>query len=348
MTPESFQSLLLDWFRLHGRKELPWRRDISPYRIWISEIMLQQTQVKTVIPYFTRFIGRFPEVDVLAETPLDTVLFYWSGLGYYARARNLHNAACIITRQGSFPISLDALTQLPGIGLSTAGAIMSIAYEISHPILDGNVKRVLSRFMGIEGWPGDAKINRELWSVSRNFTPTKRVADYTQAIMDLGATLCTPSNPFCADCPVKQGCIAYRENRTDRLPSPKPRKKIPVKTNYMLILLNPDRHVLLEKRPSTGIWGGMWSLPEFLEIDSALTWCYRHDFDVSEHCLLPEQRHTFSHFHLDFTPIIVQTNNPRNVVMEPDRAVWYNIRQKNKLGLPAPVKRLLERLASDF
>lgn len=343
MSPEQFQQKILSWFDLHGRKDLPWQKDINLYRVWISEIMLQQTQVATVIPYFLRFTSSFPDVASLAKAELDDVLQHWSGLGYYARARNIHKTAVIIHNNNDwFPDTLEGLIDLPGIGRSTAGAMLSIACQQSHPILDGNVKRVLTRFHGISGWSGSARISTELWAISSRFTPQSRTADFTQAMMDMGSTLCTRSKPSCTDCPVNSACYAYREGKINELPTQKPRQKIPVKHLFLLILKNEQKQIYLEKRAPVGIWGGLWSLPEFDDFESLECWCRGKNYRLINTLRLPARRHTFSHFHLDYTPVIVQTENPENFVMEANQAVWYKSSQQNSLGLPAPIKRLLQ------
>ena len=343
MSPELFQKKILNWFDLYGRKDLPWQKDINPYRVWISEIMLQQTQVATVIPYFLKFTSSFPDIASLAQAPLDSVLRHWSGLGYYARARNLHKSAQIIhDNNDRFPDSLDELIDLPGIGRSTAGAILSIACQQSHPILDGNVKRVLARFLGINGWTGSTKINKELWKISSRYTPENRTADFTQAMMDMGATLCIRSKPRCIECPVNSACYAYREDKTSELPTPKPRKKIPVKHIFFLLLQNRRQQILLQKRPPSGIWGGLWSLPEFDNLKALQCWCLEKNHDVKNTQTLNSRRHTFSHYHLEYTPVIVQSDNPNNFVMEANQSVWYKSTQQNSLALPAPIKRLLQ------
>lgn len=342
MNALSFQQRLLEWFDQHGRKDLPWQHPVTPYRVWVSEIMLQQTQVVTVIPYFQRFMQHFPDVNTLAKAPLDNVLQHWAGLGYYARARNLHKAAQIIATQKAFPDTVENLTALPGIGLSTAGAISSIAFNKSAPILDGNVRRVLTRFHSIDGWAGDSKINQELWRLSHFYTPSQRVADYTQAIMDLGATLCTRSKPRCQDCPLSDTCLAVKENKVSDLPTPKPKKTQPVKTTVFLILQNTQQQILLKKRPPTGIWGGLWSLPEFESIKEAQAWCLQQNIIIYKQKQLASQRHTFSHYHLDYTPLLISMDNPINIVMEQTTALWYNSGQLETLALPAPVMRLLQ------
>lgn len=344
MIPEDFQKRLLAWYDDKGRKDLPWQQAATPYRVWISEIMLQQTQVTTVIPYFLKFIRRFPDVDSLASAPLDAVLHLWSGLGYYARARNLHKAARIIAERGKFPDDLNALCALPGIGRSTAGAILSIAFKQHQPILDGNVKRVLARFHALDGWPGDAKISAELWHLSERYTPVERVGDYTQAIMDLGATLCTRASPDCPRCPVLTACQALLGSRTAELPTPRPRKTIPVRKSFMLVLGDGNDRYYLEQRPPAGIWGGLWCFPEYSERQAVERWCAARHIELSALKWLPQRRHTFSHFHLDYTPVLAVLENPINVVMEANGGLWYNPRQDRDYGLPAPVGRLLEQL----
>ncbi len=342
MTPSAFQQNILAWFDQYGRKDLPWQQDLTPYRVWLSETMLQQTQVATVIPYFNVFIEKFPDIASLANAPVDEVLHLWSGLGYYARARNLHKTAQLIAERGHFPDTLAELTELPGIGLSTAGAILSIAFNNSQPILDGNVKRVLTRFKAVSGWPGNSAVNKELWAFSAALTPSDRVADYTQAIMDLGATLCTRSKPACEACPLNTGCLARRADTISSYPTPKPTKTLPVKQLILLLLNDDDKRILLEKRPPTGIWGGLWSLPEFDSIDAAQDWCLTRHIDIADRQTLATRRHTFSHYHLDYTPLLILANNPNNFVMEAERTVWYKAGQVNKLGLAAPIKRLLQ------
>ena len=344
MNSSDFQKKILAWFDQNGRKDLPWQQDLSPYRVWLSETMLQQTQVNTVIPYFNAFIEQFPTIECLAKAPVDEVLHRWSGLGYYARARNLHKTAQLIVEQSYFPDTLDKLIELPGIGLSTAGAILSIAFKKSHPILDGNVKRVLSRFKGVSGWPGDSQVSKQLWAISADLTPVDRVADYTQAIMDLGATICRRSKPACNACPLNSYCKAKMTNTVSLLPTPKASKTLPIKQLVFLLLSN-NKKILLEKRPPTGIWGGLWSLPEFPNIHSVYDWCLTTNTPIIISRTLPTQRHTFSHYHLDYTTVLIQTDNPINFVMEADHTVWYNTQQIKTLGLPAPIKLLLKQHA---
>jgi len=343
MNPSDFQQHILAWFDQQGRKDLPWQQDITPYRVWLSESMLQQTQVATVIPYFNAFIEKFPTIEFLAQAPIDEVLHRWSGLGYYARARNLHKTAKIIAEQGRFPDKLEELIALPGIGLSTAGAVLSIAFNKSHPILDGNVKRVLARFKAISGWPGESKVNKKLWAISAHLTPVNRVADYTQAMMDLGATICTRSKPACVVCPLERHCLARITQTVSELPTSKPVKTLPVKQLVFLLLSNNLGQILLEKRPPAGIWGGLWSLPEFDSIEAAHNWCLTNNWSIDDSKTLAIRRHTFSHYHLDYTPVLIQTDNLINFVMEAGQAVWYNAEEINALGLPAPIKQLLQQ-----
>jgi A/G-specific adenine glycosylase len=344
-----FAQQLLAWFDRHGRHDLPWQQDPTPYRVWVSEVMLQQTQVATVIPYFERFMGRFTDLRSLAEAPLDEVLAHWSGLGYYSRARNLHRAAQLIRDEhgGLFPESIEAVLTLPGIGRSTAGAILSLACGQHHPILDGNVKRVLSRFHAVEGWYGQREVGERLWQLAEAHTPQGRTADYTQAIMDLGATLCSRSRPACPACPVSAECEAHKQGRVTEFPGRKPRKPLPRKRTAMLLLQNSEGELLLERRPPSGIWGGLWSLPECPDDEDIAKWC-REGLGLE---LVEAQRwepllHTFSHFQLEITPVQGRVKELAAVsIMEPAATLWYKTRSFNQLGLPAPVKRLLQRLA---
>lgn len=339
-----FQQRILHWYAQFGRRDLPWQQQQTPYRVWVSEIMLQQTQVSTVVPYFNRFITRLPDVTALASAPEDTVLSLWAGLGYYARARNLHNAAKQIAIQGKFPDNLTDWMKLPGVGRSTAGAILSIALQQRQPILDGNVKRVLARFRAITGWPGNSKVNKQLWAISDYFTPEVRVADYTQAIMDLGATLCTRSNPDCFHCPVTIACMARKRDLTAELPTPKPPVKLPIKQRLFAVLHRSDGAVLLQKRPTSGIWGGLWSFPDFPDPESLQNWLLVKNIAPQERRKLAASRHTFSHFHLAYTPILLRIQSPINFVMEAERSVWYKAEQQNDIALPAPVQKLLNTL----
>lgn len=343
MSPKLFQQNILAWFDLNGRKDLPWQQGITPYRVWLSEIMLQQTQVATVIPYFNRFIHQYPDIHSLANASTDSVLTLWAGLGYYARARNLHKTAVIIaSNTGEFPNNVDALVDLPGIGRSTAGAILSIAFNNSHPILDGNVRRVLARYYTISGWTGSTKVNKKLWSISERYTPKNRGAEYTQAMMDLGATVCTRSKPNCTQCPLISTCKAFIENKVTELPTPKSAKKQPVKQIFFLMLQNEQSHFFLEKRPPVGIWGGLWSFPEFSTYNEIENWCLEKKISMQSATQLDEQRHTFSHYHLDYTPIIIKTENLTNNVLDANQSVWYKVEQNSSLALPAPINKLLQ------
>lgn len=309
--------------------------------------MLQQTQVQTVIPYFERFMKSFPTLETLAAAPLDDVLHHWSGLGYYARARNLHKTAQQIRDQHSseFPDDLERLQQLPGIGRSTAGAILSLAFQQRQPILDGNVKRVLTRFHAIEGWPGKTEIQKTLWKIADQHTPGKEVAGYTQAIMDLGATLCTRSKPRCEECPVQIDCQARKTDRQKDFPYSKPKKTIPTKKKIFLILKNDQNEILLEKRPPSGIWGGLWSLPECdHEDDPAKVIEQRFACKIVGQQTLETVRHTFSHFHLEITPQLIPVKDHAAMIMESDETLWYNNTQVKHIGLAAPVANLLKKL----
>ncbi|RTE67055.1 adenine DNA glycosylase [Amphritea opalescens] len=347
MTTDQFSTAVLDWFDQHGRHDLPWQANKTAYFTWLSEIMLQQTQVSTVIPYFERFREQFPTVEDLAAAEQDEVLHLWTGLGYYARARNLHKTAKIVSHDfgGQFPDSVDALEQLPGIGRSTAGAILSISTGKRAAILDGNVKRVLARYYAIEGWPGTTENMKQLWQFAEQNTPHQRVADYTQAMMDMGATLCTRSKPACLLCPLTSGCQARQQGSENELPASKPKKAIPVKQTLMLLIENDTGQILLRQRPPTGIWGGLWSLPETSDLRDA-----EHEtglpVDADSATALTPIRHTFSHFHLDITPVHIELrdNDLTNSVMEQPATLWYNLRQPQKIGLAAPVKKLLGKL----
>ncbi|MCL6416097.1 A/G-specific adenine glycosylase [Aestuariirhabdus sp. Z084] len=348
-TQQAFSDAVLAWFDLHGRKTLPWQQQISSYRVWISEIMLQQTQVATVIPYFERFMARFPTVEALAVAEQDEVLHLWTGLGYYARARNLHAAAKQICDQGSFPEGVEALEQLPGIGRSTAGAIAAIAQGQRAPILDGNVKRVLCRFDAVEGWPGQTATSKTLWQLAEQYTPDARVGDYTQAMMDLGATLCTRSKPACERCPLQTDCIAQRTGQQAEFPHRKPSKTKPVRETRMLMLVNERGEVLLNKRPPSGIWGGLWSLPELPTEAEPQNHAAQHwQLTINPAEAWDSFTHTFSHYHLQITPLKSLLAKPSAGVMEEGRWLWYNMQRPQDLGLAAPVKMLLDKLASQL
>ena len=343
-----FAPALLAWSETSGRRDLPWQRDPNPYRIWISEVMLQQTQVATVIPYFEAFVRRFPEVRSLAAARLDEVLHLWSGLGYYARARHLHRAARAIATQhgGEFPRTYAEVLALPGIGRSTAGAILALALGERHPILDGNVKRVLARSFGVEGFPGRPDIEKQLWSLADACTPTGRVAAYTQAIMDLGATVCTRARPACLLCPVNRGCVAREEGRESRLPTPRPPLRRPRRDAWLVVAMRGTQQVLVEHRPPSGIWGGLWGLPEFPTRAHAVQWCDEHLSGARVAGRGETLRHAFSHFDYAMHPLVVRCRGKAAEIRDDERFRWYDVREPRQVGLPKPVATLLARVTS--
>lgn len=340
MKHSDFSAAVLQWYDQHGRKNLPWQQQPNAYRVWLSEIMLQQTQVTTVIPYFERFVAAFPTVASLAQATEDEVLHLWTGLGYYARARNLHRAAQIIHTQlnDTLPNNVAALTELPGIGRSTAGAIVSLAYRKPATILDGNVKRVLARVHAIDGWPGQTSTATSLWQIAEGYTPTARNHHYTQAMMDLGATLCTRSKPQCERCPLAPICQAYITSTQSLYPGKKPKRALPVKQANFLLIENATGDILLEKRPASGIWGSLWSLPE---ANASLVPTTPNLPPLSTPQLWTTKRHTFSHFHLDMAVYHCQANTTNSTIMESEQQLWYKLTQPQTIGLAAPVKQLL-------
>jgi A/G-specific adenine glycosylase len=375
LEPPEFAARLLAWFDVHGRHNLPWQDNPTPYRVWVSEVMLQQTQVATVIPYYARFMARFPDVQSLAAAPADEVLHLWTGLGYYARARNLQACAKVLVAEhgGEFPAGLEAVMALPGIGRSTAGAILAIARGERHPILDGNVKRVLSRVFGVEGDPGAAGV-AALWAKAEACTPFARIADYTQAIMDLGATVCTRARPACTVCPMNTGCIAALEGRQATLPGKKPRRARLSREATLLIAeaqVAGSTAVLVERRPEAGIWGGLWAPPQFDSPAAALAWCAREvgspeleaagagtGFVPGAEMLAPIE-HAFTHFDLRLNPVRVRVRVRVRVAGEADAGShpgrvregdtggdrrWYALNAPPRIGLPQPIRRLFERL----
>ena len=348
MQDDSLSKALLPWFECHGRKHLPWQQDPSPYRVWISEIMLQQTQVATVIPYFEKFMKRFPDVRALAAADIDSVLHLWTGLGYYARARNLHKCARIVTdsHQGNFPQALEALMALPGIGRSTAGAIIALGMHKRAVILDGNVKRVLCRLHCVEGWPDQPKVQKQLWQLADTYTPKENCGAYTQAIMDLGATLCSRSKPACGLCPLNTTCMSHALGCTVDFPQRKPRRDLPLKTTCMLIFHDLKQNkVLLEQRPPQGIWGGLWSFPETADVtdfNHASTFSILPDMRSAQ--LWSTLRHTFTHFSLDITPVLIPLDEQHISVKDSERLIWYDLGKPAEIGLATPVKKLLEKL----
>ena len=340
-----FANTLLAWFDVSGRHDLPWQHPRTPYRVWLSEVMLQHTQVRVVIPYFERFVAALPDVRALAGASLDDVTALWSGLGYYARARNLHAAAkvCVERHEGDLPRDLDALMALPGIGRSTAGAILSQVWGDRFPILDGNVKRVLARVHGIEGWPGLPAIEKRMWAIADAQLPDARMADYTQAQMDFGATLCTRADPACVLCPLQSACVALREGRVAELPTPKPGKPLPERRALMLWIEDADGRVLMQRRPPTGIWGSLWSLPEHADHGAARAWFtgqVQADFDAAEP--LAPIAHGFTHYRLQIQPLRWRATLPLPARGDNDDLRWIGRDAIASLGLPSPVRKLLE------
>jgi A/G-specific adenine glycosylase len=348
LQPNQFAQRLLDWFAVHGRHTLPWQMNPTPYRVWVSEVMLQQTQVATVIPYYERFMARFPDVDSLASAPLDEVLHLWTGLGYYARARNLQACAQVLVARhgGEFPQGIDAVIELPGIGRSTAGAILAISRGQRHPILDGNVKRALARVFGIAGDPTSKVVLAALWAQSDACTPTQQVAAYTQAIMDLGATMCIRSRPACTVCPMNKGCVAALEGRQAELPGKKQKRIRPSHEATLLIAQtgkNGATAIFVERRPASGLWGGLWSPPQFNSSEDALEWCRRELGATAESQMLAPIEHAFTHFDLRLNPLQVFCE-PSAKVGEGDSCLWYQLDAPPRIGLPQPVAQLFERL----
>lgn len=343
--PPRFANALLAWFDRHGRHDLPWQHPRDAYRVWLSEVMLQQTQVSTVIPYFQRFVGALPTLRDLAAADEDTVLALWSGLGYYRRARFLHRAAqlCVEHHGGELPRDFDALAALPGIGRSTAGAILAQAHGLRFPILDGNVKRVLTRYHGIHGHPGQSAVEKELWRHADAHTPAERVADYTQAIMDLGATVCVRSRPRCADCPVADDCIAQRDGLTAQLPSAKPGKTVPTRSTVMLLLRDAQSRVLLERRGPQGVWAGLWSLPEAEGTDEA--WRKAQQLArIDDAEPLAPFVHVFSHYRLQVEPLLFDGATAHRAIADNPTLRWCDTGDIAAMGLPAPVRALLQSL----
>ncbi len=352
MQSEQFARGVLEWYHSYGRNNLPWQQDKTAMKVWLAEVMLQQTQVVTVIPYFQRFVARFPDIQTLAEAPLDEVLHLWTGLGYYARARNLHKAAQIIVarHQGVFPVTFDAVAALPGIGRSTAGAILSQAMGQHFPILDGNVKRVLARCYAISGWPGKRAVEQTLWRLSEAVTPAHDVGNFNQAMMDLGAMICTRSTPKCELCPLNSRCIARASDSWSHYPGKKIKSSMPERTAWFL-LMQHHNHVWLEQRPPCGIWGGLYCFPQFNQREALLRWVQqRVQQRVQQKNILGAKlqelnafRHNFSHFHLHIIPVWFNLTASKTD-MDEGRGLWYNLAQPSVVGLAAPVERLLQQL----
>lgn len=353
----AFSQTVLAWYHAFGRKTLPWQQHKTPYKVWLSEVMLQQTQVATVIPYFERFMQQFPTVTDLAAAPIDHVLHLWTGLGYYARARNLHKAAQKVATeyQGIFPTEYEQVVGLPGIGRSTAGAVLSLSLNQHYPILDGNVKRVLARCYAVEGWPGQKAVENQLWALSEQVTPQQDVASFNQAMMDLGALVCTRSKPKCSLCPLAKGCVAYAQENWAAYPGKKPKQTLPEKEGYLLLLVDrmsteqtgeatvatEQAQVWLEQRPPSGLWGGLFCFPQFSTCDEAQQWLAQRGLRVQRQ--LGAFRHTFSHFHLDIIPLLVFADQTQ-VCMDAGPGLWYKLAQPQTVGLAAPVERLLRQL----
>ena len=345
--PRALAPLLLAWHAREGRHDLPWQHERTPFRVWVSEIMLQQTQVPTVMPYYRRFLARFPDVRTLADAPLDEVLHLWSGLGYYARARNLHRAAAYIrdTLEGAFPASFAEVAALPGVGRSTAGAILALSLGQRWPILDGNARRVLARCFGIDGVRTDRSTEARLWEIAERETPREQVADYTQAIMDLGATICVRRRPLCERCPLARQCVARRSGRQHELPAARRRDSLRrTRRVFMVVALAESGAVFLERRPERGVWGGLWCLPEFTTASAAAAFA-RASLGAS---VAPQRlaalQHGFTHFDLSISPLLVRCA-AADAVMEEGAGLWYNVREPVSIGLPAPIAALLSRLA---
>ncbi|MEX3956557.1 A/G-specific adenine glycosylase [Trinickia sp. EG282A] len=348
----AFAERLIAWQRRHGRHDLPWQNTRDPYRIWLSEIMLQQTQVATVIPYYAKFLARFPDVAALAAAPIDDVMASWAGLGYYSRARNLHRCAQVVVEQfgGAFPATPDALAQLPGIGRSTAAAIASFAFGARATILDGNVKRVLARVFGVDGFPGEKRVENAMWALAETLMPAADASDadlsaYTQGLMDLGATLCVRGKPDCARCPFAEDCVAHTTGRQRELPAARPKKAVPTRRTWMLVLRDGGS-VLLERRPPAGIWGGLWSLPEAADESSLAERARTLGATASLDTLAP-LTHTFTHFRLDIEPRVGRLDvaaTRASLDARDDDSAWVPLADIEAYGVPAPVRKLLDAL----
>nr|WP_283711185.1 A/G-specific adenine glycosylase [Pseudoalteromonas prydzensis] len=340
-----FSQQVVDWYHLHGRKTLPWQLNKTPYKVWVSEVMLQQTQVVTVIPYFEKFMASFPDIIALANADEDQVLHHWTGLGYYARARNLHKTAKIIRDKynGVFPTTLDEVVALPGIGRSTAGAVLSLSLRQHHPILDGNVKRVLARYFMVEGWYGVKKVENQLWQLTEQLTPKENVTEFNQAMMDLGATLCSRSKFDCQACPLNARCEAFNSDLVKQFPHSKPKKTVPKKVCHQLIV-QCDEQVLMEKRPNSGIWGGLFSFFEFEQKAQLDAFLAQQGLALTTDALEPFT-HVFSHFELTINPHVLKLAKIPDVVNE-RQLVWYPLDQSIEVGLAAPTKKLVKQIAS--
>jgi A/G-specific adenine glycosylase len=341
-----FAQKMIRWHKNHGRHDLPWQKNMTPYRIWISEIMLQQTQVATVIPYFQRFISTFPSITHVANAPLNDVIKLWAGLGYYSRAKHLHQTAkCIESDyKGKFPNTLDELIKLPGIGRSTAGAILAFAFNQRAAILDGNVKRIFIRLHGLKMTMQSHGTQKILWELAEHYLPRKNIQSYIQSLMDLGATLCLRKKPRCDACPLIKHCTAYQNQDTHRLPLPTRRKKLPTKEVFFLILKNEQSKILLEKRPPVGIWSHLWSFPEIKKLSDLQMHLKEFGLKKLSQTALPTFKHTFSHFHLNITPLIIQTTPIESLISDTKQIIWIFPKQFSDYGLPKPTNDLLKSL----
>ncbi len=341
----TFSARLLAWHKRHGRHDLPWQGTRDAYRIWVAEIMLQQTQVAAVIPYYRRFLERFPDIAALAAAPQDEVLRLWSGLGYYSRARNLQRAAELVTERhgGVFPRTLTEIQALPGIGRSTAAAIAAFAYGTRAAILDGNVKRVLARHFAVAGFPGEKRVEMRLWQLAEEQLPPRAIGRYTQAMMDLGATLCARAKPACANCPLASSCRAFALGRVRDFPAPRPAKVVPTRATHMLLLVR-NGEVLLEKRPPSGIWGGLWSLPELADAATVRAYCRaRYGCSIAAPQALSPLAHGFTHFKLQIQPLLCRVGKLTPAAREPGQ-IWLSLDEAHGAAIPVPVRRLIERL----
>lgn len=341
MTKETFSKRLVDWQLQYGRHNLPWQNTDDPYRIWLSEVMLQQTQVNTVIPYYERFLNRFPDIRSLAEASQEEVMSYWSGLGYYSRARNLHKAAKTLVdkHEGRFPPAVDAIAELPGIGRSTAAAVAAFAFGIRAAILDGNVKRVIARHAGVEGYPGEKKVQDRLWLEAEARLPMANIQAYTQGLMDLGNLVCMRKRPLCSLCPVAEDCQARLAGQVELIPAPRPRKAIPARACRMVIALHEGKVLVFEKR-LTGVWQGLLSLPEAGLEEEPGEVLKKLGFEAS---LLAEWKpfdHVFSHYRLTIYPSLWRVQ--RALAVADDAYRWLELDTLRHAPLPTPVRRLLE------
>lgn len=344
-----FAAALIRWQKKYGRHDLPWQGRRDPYTVWLSEIMLQQTQVSSVIPYYQRFLASFPDIATLAAASQDDVLAHWSGLGYYSRARNLHQAAQqVVERHGStFPAEFEQILALPGIGRSTAAAISAFAFGMRRAILDGNVKRVLARYFAVEGHPGTKGVEVLLWQHAEALLPQQEIEAYTQGLMDLGATVCTRSHPRCGECPVGRDCLAHHQGRQAELPSPRPRKAMPEKETVMLLLLR-EGEIFLEKRPPTGIWGGLWSFPEIAPgEDPRHESLARFGFEAGRLQSLPFMQHTFTHFRLHIQPQCLEVQGIRLLASQ-QGGTWLGLQEALGAAIPVPVRKLLLQCRSNL